>query len=359
MTLAGQLAFDTHLSVPGGTDPTEAYVRPPQQSAAISLDAGQSVDVVLEHHPENSGGDTSFDLGGVSFQLNFEEPYSADSDEIARAVRLAQAADAAIVVVGTTEEVESEGFDRTSLDLPGRQEELIRRVAEANQRTVVIVNCGSPVLLPWAEAVPAVLLTAFPGQEYGNALADVLLGRSEPGGRLPTTWPDSPDDLPATTPSGGVLTYSEGLLIGYRQFDQAGREPRYPFGHGLGYTDWEYLDTEVINLPSSPGGAVIRVRLRNAGARTGCETIQVYASRQDSAVERPAKWLVGFAKAETGSGAEVTADIPVPLRSLAHWNTADGTWVVEPGEFQLWVGRSSRDLPLRTAVIVNPGTDVL
>ena len=358
LTLAGRLAFDTHLSMPGGTDPTEAYVRPPQQSAAISLNAGQSIDVVLEHHPGSSGGDTSFDLGGVSFQLNVEEPYAEDSDEIARAVEFAQAADVAIVVVGTTEEVESEGFDRTSLDLPGRQDELVRRVADANPRTVVVVNSGSPVLLPWADAVPTVLLTAFPGQEYGNALADVLLGRSEPGGRLPTTWPDSPDDLPATTPDGGVLAYDEGLFIGYRRFGRYGREARYPFGHGLGYTHWEYLDAEPISPPSGPGGAVIRVRLRNAGARSGCETIQVYASRQDSAVERPLRWLAGFAKVEADPGTEVVADIPVPVRSLAHWNTAGAAWAVEPGGYQLSVGRSSQDLPLTTELIVGPGTEV-
>ena len=358
LTLAGRLAFDTHLSMPGGTDPTEAYVRPPQQSAAISLNAGQSIDVVLEHRPGSSGGDTSFDLGGVSFQLNVEEPYAEDSDEIARAVEFAQAADVAIVVVGTTEEVESEGFDRTSLDLPGRQDELVRRVADANPRTVVVVNSGSPVLLPWADAVPTVLLTAFPGQEYGNALADVLLGRSEPGGRLPTTWPDSPDDLPATTPDGGVLAYDEGLFIGYRRFGRYGREARYPFGHGLGYTHWEFLDAEPISPPSGPGGAVIRVRLRNAGARSGCETIQVYASRQDSAVERPLRWLAGFAKVEADPGTEVVADIPVPVRSLAHWNTAGAAWAVEPGEYQLSVGRSSQDLPLTTELIVGPGTEV-
>lgn len=358
MTIADHLAFDTQLSVPGGTDPTEAHIRPPQQYAAINLDAGQSVDVLLEHHLGTSGGDTSFVLGGVSFQLNVEEPHAKDSDEIARAALLAQAADVAIVVVGNTEEVESEGFDRTSLSLPGRQDELVRRVADANPRTVVVVNSGSPVLLPWADAVPAVLLTTFPGQEYGNALADVLLGRSEPGGLLPVTWPDSPGNLLSTTPSRGVLSYDEGLFIGYRHFDRAGRQPRYPFGHGLGFTNWEYLDAEVVVPPAAPGGAVIRVRLRNAGARAGCETIQVYASRQHSSVERPVRWLVGFTKVETGPGDEVTTDIPVPLRRLAYWNTADGTWAVEPGKYQLAIGRSSRDLPLRTAVIAT-GTDVV
>jgi beta-glucosidase len=357
MTIAGQLVFDTQLSVPRGTDPTEAHIRPPQQYAAITLDAGQSVDIVLEHHPGTACGDTSFALGGVSFQLNIEEPYFADGEEIARAARLARAADVAIVVVGNTEEVESEGFDRARLNLPGRQDELVRRIADANPRTVVVVNSGSPVLLPWADVVPAVLLTTFPGQEYGNALADVVLGRSEPGGRLPTTWPDSPHDLPATTPSGGALRYDEGLHIGYRYFDQAGREPRFPFGHGLGYTDWDYLGAEAIHPPSSPGDAVIRVRLRNAGARTGGETLQVYASRRDSSVERPVRWLVGFAKATAEAGTEVTADIPVPLRRLAHWDTATAAWAVEPGEYQLAVGRSSRNLLLTTAVHVGPGAN--
>jgi len=306
LTLGGELAFDTYLSVPAGTDPTEAHIRAPQRSATISLQAGQSVDVVLEHRVGGLGNETSFVLPGVSFQLNIEEPYLPDDEEIARAVRLAAAADVAVVVVGTSEEVESEGFDRTTLDLPGRQDELVRRIAGANPRTVVVVNTGAPVLLPWAETVPTVLLTLFPGQEYGNALADVLLGRSEPGGRLPVTWPDSLDDLPATRPSGGVLTYGEGLLVGYRHFDRKGRAPRYSFGHGMGYSRWEFLAAEVAAPPQGrpqtgapagagsslgPGGAVIRVRLRNAGARASCETIQVYASRPDSAIERPVRWL--------------------------------------------------------------------
>jgi beta-glucosidase len=299
LTLAGEHAFDTYLSVPDGTDPTEAHIRPPQHGTAVSLQAGQSARVVLEHHVGGSGSRTSFVLGGVSFQLNIEQPYRPDDDEITHAVRLAQAADAAVVVVGTTEELESEGFDRATLDLPGRQDELVRRVTAANPRTVVVVNTGAPVLLPWAGTVPVILLTLFPGQEYGHALADVLLGRSEPGGRLPATWPESSDDLPATTPDNDALAYTEGMHIGYRHFDQAGRHPCYPFGHGLGYTRWEYLAAEVVNPPvarGAAGDAVVSVRLRNAGPRYGYETVQIYASHPDSAIERPVRWLAGFAK---------------------------------------------------------------
>jgi beta-glucosidase len=357
LTFEGELAFDTYLSVPAATDPTEAHIRPPQHSAAVSLEAGQSAEVVLEHHLGGVEQQTSFTLGGVSFQLNISEPYRPDDEEIARAVRLAQAADVAVVVVGTTEDVESEGFDRATLDLPGRQDELVRRVAAANPRTVVVVNAGAPVLLPWADTAPAVLLTLFPGQEYGNALADVLLGRCEPGGRLPVTWPEAAADLPATTPEEGVLAYTEGLHIGYRYFDRTGREPRYPFGHGLGYTRWEYLAAEVL-AQGAGGGVIVRVRLRNAGTRDGLETIQVYASRPASTVERPVRWLAGFTKAEAPAGDEATADVAIPLRRLAHWDTATGGWEVEPGEFQLGVGRSSRDLPLSVTVTINPGTAI-
>jgi beta-glucosidase len=255
------------------------------------------------------------------------------------------------------------------MGLPGRQNELVWRVVRANPRTVVIVNSGSPVLLPWAEAAPAVLLTLFPGQEYGNALADVLLGRSEPGGRLPVTWPDSADDLPTTTPHEGMLTYSEGLSIGYRQFDRDDRAPRYPFGHGLGYSTWEYLAADLSAPPHDRDAgfaadtldttaAIIRVSLRNTGTRTSRETIQVYASRVGGVVERPVRWLVAFAKAEAEPGAVVTTYIAVPARSLAHWDTATGSWAMEPGEYRLGIGRSSRDVPLTVAVVINPGTNV-
>ena len=167
----------------------------------------------------------------LAVQLNLDVPYRPDDEELERAAGLAADADVAIVVVGTNEEVECEGFDRDSLALPGRQDELVRRVAAANPRTVVVVNAGAPVLMPWAGDVPAVLLTWFPGQEAGNALADVLLGAAEPGGRLPTTWPASDAGLPSTRPVDGVLRYDEDLLIGYRSPD---RDALFAFGHGLG-----------------------------------------------------------------------------------------------------------------------------
>jgi beta-glucosidase len=262
--------------------------------------------------------------------------------------RPARDADVAVVLVGTTEEVESEGFDRDSLALPGRQDELVRRVAAANPRTVVVVNAGAPVFLPWAEEVPAVLLAWFPGQEFGNALADVLLGSTEPGGRLPTTWPASAEGLPSTQPVDGILTYDEGLFVGYRGFDRDEREPLYPFGHGVGYTTWEYVGIEASRDAAAGEGMSVRVRVRNTGIRRGREAVQVYASRPESVVVRPPRWLAGFAAVEADPGQEVAADVTMSARSLTHWDVESHDWAIEPGTFQVSAGRSSRDLRCST-----------
>jgi len=184
LTIADQVAFDTATELPAGADPVEGVMRPPQQSAAVQLRAGEEVPVTLRYQPSDLGGFGEAELAIVTFQLNLAKQAS-DADELERAVALAAEAEVAVVVVGTTEEVESEGFDRDSLGLPGRQDELVRRVAAANPRTIVVVNAGAPVLLPWADAVPAVLVAWFPGQEFGNALADVLLGTASRVGGCP------------------------------------------------------------------------------------------------------------------------------------------------------------------------------
>jgi beta-glucosidase len=247
---------------------------------------------------------------------------------------------------------------------------------------VVVVNSGAPVLLPWAGEVAAVLLTWFGGQEFGNALADVLLGEAEPGGRLPTTWPANEEGLPSAQPDDGILSYTEGLFIGYRAFDRDGREPLFPFGHGGGYTTWSYESVTVDCDEADPAGALLTpggatppgtpplvgglpapphppgppgkpgiavcVEVRNAGSRPGREVVQVYASRPDSAVERPVKWLAGFAAVDADPGETVTVGILLPERAFQHW--ADGGWTLEAGTFTLAAGSSSASLPL-TAVV--------
>jgi beta-glucosidase len=351
----GTELFDERLALRAGADPAEAHMRPPQHGVAAELEAGREVEVLLRHDLEEGGHGTSFELSGATFQLNVDPPHSPDDEELARAAELAAAADVAVLVVGTTEEVESEGFDRDSLDLPGRQDELVRRVVAANPRTVVVVNAGAPVLLPWSDEVPAVLLAWFPGQEFGHALADVLLGRAEPGGRLPTTWPASAEGLPSTQPQDGVLAYEEGLLVGHRAGEPGGRAPRYPFGHGLGYASWEYLGLEVQDAGSDDARVRVRVRVRNTGGRHGGEVVQVYASRPGSGVPRPVRWLAGFARVEAGPGEEVDAHVEVAWRSLAHWDPAAGAFAVEAGTFALQAGRSADDLRVSGALEAGPG----
>jgi beta-glucosidase len=341
LVVDGTEAFDATLTAPEGADPAEVLMAPPQRLAPVQLAAGQSVTAVFDHDVYSS----PFGGFGTVVQLSLEPPHGTDDEEIAAATSLATASDVAVVVVGTTAEVESEGFDRTSLSLPGRQDELVRRVIAANPRTVVVVNSGAPVLLPWAQDAAAVLLSWFSGQEFGNALADVLLGDTEPGGRLPMTWPASEDGLPSTKPADGVLDYREGLFIGYRALDRDGTEPLFPFGHGTGYTTWAYDSMTVADGAAQAGGGVaVCVQVRNTGPRRGHEVIQVYASRPDSEVERPVKWLAGFAAVDADPDETVEVGILIPERVFQHWS--DQGWVLEPGSFVLAAGPSSASLPL-------------
>jgi beta-glucosidase len=203
--------------------------------------------------------------------------------------------------------------------------------------------------MPWRDDVAALLLTWFPGQEAGNALADMLLGRVEPGGRLPTTWPAAMADVPVldTQPVDGVLHYSEGLHIGYRAWLRTNVKPAYPFGHGLGYTAWEYVAAATVELDGSPA---IRVRLRNAGDRAGREIVQLYLSRPASSIERPERWLAGWASVEAEPGQEVEVTAPIDVWALRHWDVAVGDWAVEPGMFEVHVGRSVVDTRLTARI---------
>ena len=288
----------------------------------------------------------------ITAHLRHQPPGLSRAEEIAEAVAAAERADVAVVVVGTNEEVESEGWDRRSLALPGRQDELVRRVAAACPRTVVVVNAGAPVLLPWARQVPALLWAWLPGQEAGDALAEVLLGRAEPTGRLPCTLPEAAADVPVphARPAGGVVSYAEGLDVGHRGWDRAGRTPAFPFGHGLGWTTWEYREAQV--TAHGPEGFWLAVRLRNAGERPGREVVQVYLEPPPAGPRRPVRALAGFAQVTAAPGECVTARVRVPRRAVQVWHPESATWQTPPGEYTLRVGRSSRDL--RLAVPLRP-----
>ncbi|WP_380169243.1 beta-glucosidase [Jannaschia sp. R86511] len=337
LTVDGRTVLDSVVRLPEGADPIEGMMRPPMQVAEVELRAGTTVELGLRHEPVSADGFGDVDTATMTFKLLLAPVQVPDEDLLEQAVAAAAAADVAVVVVGTTAEVESEGFDRETLALPGRQDDLVRRVVAANPRTVVVVNSGAPVLLPWADEVPAVLLTWFPGQEFGNALSDVLLGAREPGGRLPVSWPASADGLPSTRPVDGVLDYAEGLRIGYRRGEDAA-PPLFGFGHGLGYSSVELGEVSVTGEAAS--GLAVSVPVTCTGRRSGRHVVQVYASRADTAVDRVPRWLVGFVPVDVTPGQTVTATVPVARRALEHWDVSTGSWQLEPGAFRLHVGLS-------------------
>ncbi|WP_219415074.1 beta-glucosidase family protein [Pseudonocardia nigra] len=322
-----------------------AFLDPPSATTDVAFDGGP-VDVVLQY---SSTVDPNLPLRAVT--LGADVVVDDPEAEIAAAAALAAESDVALVVVGTSETIESEGFDRTSLALPGRQDALVRAVAAANPRTVVLVNSGAPVLLPWRDEVAAVLLGWFGGERFGEAVADVLLGAREPAGRLPTTWPATGAESAVLSgfPSEGTVEYAEGIHIGHRGWLRSGETPAYPFGHGLGYTSWELRAARAPETVGTGEPVDVEVELANTGDRTGRQVVQVYLARPDSAVERPARWLAGWAVFDAAPGT-ATASVTLPPRAFQHW--ADGAWHTEPGTFEVHVGFSVSDTPVQRRVTV-------
>ncbi|MFB7515269.1 glycoside hydrolase family 3 protein [Streptomyces sp. NPDC056144] len=347
LSVGGETLFDGVQALGPETDPFEAFFGSPVERAKVALTAGETVEVSLLHTLDK---EFAAPLPAVMFSFVHLGPRRDPDELIAEAVEAARAADAAVVVVATTERVESEGFDRKDLALPGRQDDLVRAVAAANPNTVVVVNAGSPVELPWREDVAAVLLSWFPGQEGGAALADVLTGAEEPGGRLPTTWPAALADVPVTevTPTDGELHYREGVFIGYRAWHRSGAVPAYPFGHGLGYTTWSYD-----SLTAGPETAV--VRLTNTGDRTGREVVQIYLAPQTDGPDahgRPERWLAAFASVEAAPGETVEATIALPRRAFEIWDEEKNDWAYVPGGYEVVAAHSVADARLTATLEV-------
>ncbi|MBT2610060.1 glycoside hydrolase family 3 C-terminal domain-containing protein [Streptomyces sp. ISL-87] len=338
LTVGGEGLWDGVQEMGNEADPFEAFFGAPSERARVTLTEGEPVEVSLTFQVPDM---TALPLKAIMFSLLHLGPRRDGDELIAEAVEAARAADTAVVVVATTERVESEGFDRKDLTLPGWQNDLVRAVAAVNPNTVVVVNAGSPVELPWREDVAAVLLTWFPGQEGGAALADVLLGDAEPGGRLPTTWPAEFADAPVTevVPAEGRLEYGEGLFIGYRAYEKHGVAPAFPFGHGLGYTSWAYESLEVT-------GGTARIRVTNTGTRRGREVIQIYVAPVDDGVERPASWLAAFAGVVAGPGETVEAEIALPDRAFEIWDEAARGWRRIGGAYEVRASHSHADTRL-------------
>jgi beta-glucosidase len=340
-----RLFVDGALVVDGWTapEPGDSYFGfgNAEVSGELALEAGRAVELVIEHAKERPG------VGGLRVGHHVE----AAGDSVAEAAALARSADAAVVVIGLDAEWESEGGDRASLALPGRQDELVAAVCAAQPRTAVVVNAGAPVEMPWADSAAAVLFAWYGGQEIGNAVADVLLGTADPSGRLPTSFPRRLEDVAchafadARVYPGrdGKVIYAEGVFSGYRHFDAHRIAPRFPFGHGLSYARFEYGPLTLARGSVAPGEAVeARIEIRNAGARPGQEVVQLYVADLDASVPRPKQELAAFAKLALAPGEAATVVLKLEPRAFAFFDVAKNAWVVEPGSFELRAGRSSR-----------------
>ena len=341
-------AFTLSGIAPHPADSMVSHAGPHEFGREIELQDGEILEFTAACVPDGYQHDL------IRFKVGIAT-VASDEALLAEAVAAARESEVAIVVVGSTGTTESEGYDRTTLVLPGRQDELIAAVAAANPRTVVVVNSGMPVLMPWADQVGAIIQAWFPGQEFGHALADVLWGEREPGGRLPVTMPRTEADLPIgkAVPVDGALAYREGLLVGYRGYDKALIEPRFPFGHGLGYTDWSYEQLEVPHGPTRAGADVeITVAVTNIGRRAGSLVVQAYLSGPagEAVPERPVRVLAGFTRAHAGPGETEIVRIHLPSRAFARWDETAGGWTHPRGSFRIEVGSSSRDLRMRSDI---------
>jgi beta-glucosidase len=310
-------------------------------AVTLPLQAAKPVSLQIEYVTETEGRWRTVRLGCVP-------PLPADP--IQAAVDLAAKADVAIVVAGLTREWESEGFDRDDMRLVGQQDELIARVAAANRNTIVVLNVGSPVEMPWADDVAAILQSWYGGQEAGNALADVLFGDVTPSGKLPSTFPVRLEDNPAFINypgENGKVHYGEGLFVGYRYYDKKQIAPLFPFGHGLSYTTFAYDNLRLNGDSFSPGDEIaVSLEVTNTGQRAGQEVVQLYVRDEASRLVRPVQELKAFAKVALEPGETQTVTLSLNGQSLAYYDPAAAGWVTESGAFTVLVGSSSRDIRL-------------
>ncbi|WP_206757398.1 beta-glucosidase family protein [Rhizobium sp. CFBP 8762] len=340
-TVNGQTVFDC-APTKGDRQLGASFAFPPLETATVDLEASNIIEV--EFDLQSSRGHFTSAIGITLGYVQMPQDHDA---LLAEAVETARACEVAVVVVGTNFRHEAEGRDRALLKLPGHQDALVRAVVAANPNTIVIVNAGAPVEMPWRHDVKALLISWFGGQEFGRAIGDILTGEAEPGGRLPTTWPSTLEETPVSevVPTDGMLTYSEGIHIGYRSWLRAGKTPAYPFGFGLGYTTWELRDLRVARQDDS--AVEVCVCVANTGQRSGTQVIQIFAEKKDTVVDRPVRWLVGVKKIYANAQHAIITRLSIETRRFAHW---DNGWMLEDGEFTIRAGFCVNDLSMAQTI---------
>ncbi|MEU4430830.1 glycoside hydrolase family 3 C-terminal domain-containing protein [Nocardia rhamnosiphila] len=333
-----------HIAVLG-----EFATEPRYQGGGSSHVNATRVDIALDEIRAHAGS------AAVTYARGFDTgSESAPADLRAEAVEAAARADVAVLFLGLAATQESEGFDRDHIELPADQLELLHAVRAVQDRVVVVLSHGGVLrLAPAVGAADAILDAALLGQAAGGAVADLLFGIAAPTGRLTETIPLRLADVPAYDNfpgEQGHVRYGEGIFVGYRWYDRRELEVSFPFGHGLTYTTFAYAEPHAV---SDADGVTVTVRVTNTGARAGREVVQVYTSPVTSSMSRPPRELGGFATVELDPGAADEVTVRIPRREFARWHEPAGRWIVEGGDYILFIGRSSRDLPVRVTVRVD------
>jgi beta-glucosidase len=315
----------------------------------IKLEGGRLYPIRIEYYWKGDPRWRSVKLGHLPPQ---------SKDPIGDAVKLAKKAEVVVLVASLNSEWEAEGFDRVDMKLPGAQNELIERVARANKNTIVVVNVGSAIEMPWIDKVPAVIQLWYDSQEQGNALADVLFGDVNPSGKLPTTFPVRLEDNPAYINypgENGKVRYGEGIFVGYRYYDKKKLAPLFPFGHGLSYTAFKYGNLRLSVKSLTPDKTLtVKVDVTNTGKVAGKDIVQIYVHDVKSTFARPEKELKAFAKVDLKPKQIKTVTFTLNREAFWHFDTGKNAWSTEPGEFEVWVGASSRDIREKRSVILEP-----
>jgi len=312
--------------------------------APVTLVAGKGYPITIEYvRPTDVKG-----MGWEYVGVGLRQPMGS----IEEAAALAASADAAVVVVGAASVSEAEGYDRSTLDLPGDQNALVEAVLAANPRTVVVLTNGAPYALPWIDHAPAVVEAWLGGEEGPDAVARILFGRAEPSGRLPVTFPKRLEDSPAHPyyPGGASVHYGEGLFVGYRHFDRAGEAPLFPFGFGLTYTRFAYSDLQAPEEVRAGDPVEVSFMVSNVGRRPGKETAQLYVRPRGPSVERPVKELKGFSKVSLAPEESTRVRLTLDARAFSFYDPARRAWIAEAGAYDLLVGASAADIELQATV---------
>ena len=294
---------------------------------------------------------------GVTYAQGYDtKTQEPDEALIAQAARTAAEAECAVVFIGITDAMESEGFDRKDMKIPACQQKLLEEVLKVQKNTVVVVECGSAIEMPWIGDVKAVLYAYLGGEAVGPAVVDILYGSVNPSGKLAETFPLRLEDNPSYLyyfGEGDRTEYREGIFVGYRYYDKKNLPVLFPFGHGLSYTEFQYSDLRLDKSGIKDTDTLsVTVKVKNTGERAGKEIVQLYVADDESTVIRPVKELKGFEKVELQPGEEKTVEFTLDKRAFAYYNTDIADWHVESGSFTILIGKSSRDIQLRAQVSV-------